>query len=451
MQIVLPPSGSVLKILGAARPAESGLRWMTYVLTCPVEGGVLAFHTLTRAMLLLSPEEFAAPDAVSALRSGWFRVPQTLNDRSYADRVRFVLKTMRKKPQHITSYTIFPTTDCNARCFYCYELGRSRIPMSEAVARKTAAYIAAHCGGESVQLNWFGGEPLCNSAAIDTICSELAAKGVAYSSTMISNAYLFDDALVQKAVSQWRLRRIQITLDGTETVYNRSKAFVYRDGRSPYRVVTDNVGRLLNAGISVKLRLNIDLHNADDLLLLAGRLHERFDGSKGLTVYTHALYSHTGSARRSRTAEERDLLCRKQQALQERLAALGLSGRHTLRRSLPTHRCMADSGGALTVLPNGELGLCEQYSEDHFVGHLDRPTLDGAVLRDFAVERPPLADCERCFFYPECIRLKQCSEQAECLAQTRARLRTDTLRAMQSTYDAWLKKETDEGEPPQVC
>ena len=138
MQIVLPPSGSVLKILGAARPAEGGLRWMTYVLTCPVEGGVLAFHTLTRALLLLSPEEFAAPDAVSALRSGWFRVPQTLNDRSYADRVRFVLKTMRKKPQHITSYTIFPTTDCNARCFYCYELGRSRIPMSEAVARKTA-------------------------------------------------------------------------------------------------------------------------------------------------------------------------------------------------------------------------------------------------------------------------------------------------------------------------
>ena len=112
---------------------------------------------------------------------------------------------------------------------------------------------------------------------------------------------------------------------------------------------------------------------------------------------------------------------------------------------------MADSGGALTVLPNGEFGLCEQYSEDHFVGHLDRPTLDGAVLRDFAAERPPLADCERCFFYPECIRLKQCSEQAECLAQTRARLRADTLSAMQSTYDAWLKKETDEGEPPQVC
>lgn len=55
MQIVLPPSGSVLKILGAARPAEGGLRWMTYVLTCPVEGGVLAFHTLTRALLLLSP------------------------------------------------------------------------------------------------------------------------------------------------------------------------------------------------------------------------------------------------------------------------------------------------------------------------------------------------------------------------------------------------------------
>ena len=47
MQTILPPSGNTIKILGKARPAEQGLRWMHYVLAEPVEDGVLVFHTLT--------------------------------------------------------------------------------------------------------------------------------------------------------------------------------------------------------------------------------------------------------------------------------------------------------------------------------------------------------------------------------------------------------------------
>lgn len=80
MQTILPPSGNTIKILGKARSAEHGLRWMTYVLAQPVEGGVLVFHTLTRALLLLTPEEYAAPDNPPELRSSWFRVPQEIED-----------------------------------------------------------------------------------------------------------------------------------------------------------------------------------------------------------------------------------------------------------------------------------------------------------------------------------------------------------------------------------
>lgn len=47
MQTILPPSGNTIKILGKARSAEQGLRWMHYVLAQPVDGGVLVFHTLT--------------------------------------------------------------------------------------------------------------------------------------------------------------------------------------------------------------------------------------------------------------------------------------------------------------------------------------------------------------------------------------------------------------------
>ena len=78
MQTILPPSGNTIKILGKPKPAEHGLRWMTYVLAQPVEGGVLVFHTLTRALLLLTrrsiPHRMQWPNcaaAGSAYRRRW--------------------------------------------------------------------------------------------------------------------------------------------------------------------------------------------------------------------------------------------------------------------------------------------------------------------------------------------------------------------------------------------
>ena len=113
---------------------------------------------------------------------------------------------------------------------------------------------------------------------------------------------------------------------------------------------------------------------------------------------------------------------------------------------------MADSDKALTILPNGELGLCEHYSEDHFVGHIDGDQLDSSVLQSFREEWPSIGDCNTCFFYPECIRLKACAEQRECFPEMREEERQKMLEAMLTTYDAWLTKEsTDEEDVPGIC
>lgn len=452
MQTILPPSGNTIKILGKARSAEQDLRWMTYVLAQPVEGGVLVFHTLTRALLLLTPEEYAAPDNLPELRDGWFRVPQEMNDQKYADQVRFIRRTMWKEPEHTTTYTIFTTTDCNARCFYCYEMGRSRIPMSAETAHKAAAYIAAHCGDEKVHLHWFGGEPLFNKQVIDIICTDLAEKGIVYESMMISNGYLFDGATVEQAVSHWKLKSVQITLDGTEEIYNRSKAFIYKDSKSPYQVVLANIQRLLDAGVSVHIRLNMDEHNADNLMELADELHERFGGKGKFSVYSHTLFEFAGSKAHIRAQEERRQLYQKQQRLRKKLDDCGIGASYYLRQKLRIRQCMADSGGSLTILPNGELGLCEHYSEDNFVGSLDGKASERSVIQSFREYWEPIEACKTCFYYPECIRLKKCAEQKECFEELRAEYKEHLLKSMQKTYNAWLKKEQiDEEEPHPDC
>lgn len=452
MQTIQPPSGNTIKILGRPKSSENGFRWMIYVLSQDVEEGVLLFHTLTRELLLMTPEEYADPDSTPELRDKWFRVPQELDDRKYADQVRFVRKTVQKKPEHVTNYTIFTTTDCNARCFYCYEMGRSRIPMSEETAHKSAAYIVSHCGGKPVKLGWFGGEPLFNKRVIDIICNDLADRGIEYRSNIISNGYLFDQETVRQAANLWKLTWVQITLDGTEEVFNRCKAFIYKDCPSPYQVVMANIGYLLDAGVRVHVRMNMDNHNAEDLFALAEELHERFNGKKNLTAYSHVLFEFWGSKEHVREEEERHDLYQKQQHLREKLMDYGLWSKVSLRKDIPTNHCMADSGKALTILPNGELGLCEHYTEDNFVGHIDREGLDARVVQSFREEWASIEACGSCFFYPECIRLKKCEEQRECFPEMQDKVRQDTLDGMEKTYAAWLRKEeAAEEEQQNIC
>lgn len=445
MQVIRKPSDNILKILGAPKADTGGLRWMTYVQALPVAGGVLLFHTLTRALLLLTEAEYATPQGIPALREQWFLVPEALADRAYADKVRFVLTALQKRPTHITGYTVFTTMDCNARCFYCFERGRPRTYMSAETAHRAAAYIAAHIGGETAQLAWFGGEPLLGREMIDIICADLAAAGVSYTSSMISNGYLFDADNVQRAVSHWKLRHVQITLDGTEAVYNRCKAYVYRDGRSPYRVVTDNIGRLLDADIAVTVRMNLDAHNAEDLLRLADALHARFAGRNKLRAYSHVLFEYAGRNAHPHNEDMRRSLYEKQRQLRERLRAYGLLQTRKLSGSLPANMCMADSGRALTVLPDGHLGVCDHYSEDNFVGHIGGGAPDAAVLRRFCARRQPTEACASCTFYPECIRLEKCTEQTDCFPALREDKRQSLLYAMQDAYAAWRQNVAADG------
>lgn len=452
MQIIQKPSGNTMKILGKPKASADGFRWMTYVLSREIEDGVLLFHTLTRELLLLTPEEYAEADAVPELREKWFRVPQKLDDRKYADQVRFVQTALRKKPKHIVGYTIFTTTDCNARCFYCFEAGGTRIPMTEETAHKAAAYMADHCGGKKIGIGWFGGEPLFNMPVIDIICSDLVAKGIEYNSSMISNGYLFDDAAVKQAVNLWKLNHVQITLDGTEEVYNRSKAYIYKDGKSPYQVVMANIGRLLNAGIGVTVRLNIDGYNADNLMLLADELFARFAGNKRFQVYSYPLYEFYGERARERTEETRSTLYEKQKSLTEKLKGYGIAERQRLNRSLKLNNCMADSGSHLTILPDGKLGLCGLHAHDDSIGHLDSEDFDTQLVQEYQERCDPIEACKTCVYYPECIRLKKCTELKDCLPEMRDVHRQNLLDGMQNAYISWQRKiETDEEENLPIC
>lgn len=413
-------------------------RLMHFVVRQPVEEGLLLYNVLTRAVVLLAPEEARTMEedaaAIPELIAKWFAVPLSFDDRNLAREVRAVGKMLEKRPKGITGYTILTTTDCNARCFYCYEKGRRRIPMTDRTARKAAEFILRNSPGEKIRFRWFGGEPLYNKRVISLICGLLRDAKADYASTMVSNGYLFDDETITEAVGLWNLKKVQITLDGTEEVYNRSKAFIQTEG-SPYRRVLENVHRLLKAGIRVNVRLNIDRHNADDLFDLADVLIAKYGGNELFTVYSHSLFE-TGTAESAVShsdAQRRDLF-ETRMRLQEKLRRGKIAVDQKLPEKLKLHRCMADSDASIVILPDGHLGKCEHYSDGHWFGDLDSAERDESVPEEFKRLREEIEACADCPFYPDCFRLTLCEEAAHCHPEEREEKLEEARQSLLSFY-----------------
>ena len=418
MKVISPANETVMQMLKTFRKPGTKYRKLKYLVDTEVEDGILLFNVFTRELVLFSKEEFENATENEYLRKNWFIVPEECQEKAYVDLVREFLKARQPKLDEITGYTIFTTTDCNARCFYCFELGRSRIPMSPETALKTAKYIKDHCNGKKVSLSWFGGEPLMNTEAIDIICNYLKAEGIEYKSRMVTNGYLFTDEIIQKAVNDWNLKKVQITLDGTEDIYNKIKAFVYKDV-NPYQIVIRNISALLDTDVQLAIRLNMDMHNAEDLLQLTQELSSRFDGKKNLAVYAHHLFKDNIPMAEQHTGEEWDLRVSAMKRIEKTLSEHGLTSKGGITNKLKVTHCMADSGSSITILPDGNIGLCEHHSEDGFIGHIDQGDFDQDVVKAFSETTPQIPECKNCFYYPSCIMLKNCSNSCICYPQYR--------------------------------
>ena len=427
--------------------AEQTYRPMYYVVEQPVDEGLLLYHTMTKALLLLTPEEAEIyktnPTALPQLIELWFLVPQSHDDRLLSRQIRDVAKMLEKKTGAITSYTIMTTTDCNARCFYCYEMGRLRTPMSEETAIRTADYIINHCKGEKVSIQWFGGEPLYNRSVISLICRRLKEAGIVYHSTMISNGYLFNDSIITEAKEEWLLEKVQITLDGTEQTYNRCKAYIYKDVNA-YRRVIGNIHKLQDAGIHVSIRLNIDMHNAENLSELADELQKEFTNPKGISVYLHALFEEVKGSKAIHDEKKRKFVFDQINDIESRLKDYGFTRPRSLNRKVKTNRCMADSDHSALIVPDGHIGKCEHYSDDHFVGHIGNEEWDALMIDNFRDTRDEIEACATCFDYPNCIWLKLCENSTNCYQEERDHKLNKLRQSMMRAYHKHKDQQEDE-------
>lgn len=385
-----------------------------------LEDDILLYNSLTCELIKLDDKE--KESQFQYLVEHWFYFSEDVDPYSFVKSLKMIYKEMNK-PKYIESirkYTIMTTMACNARCPYCYEAGCSMATLSPEMALDVAKFIRKHSIAYTpVWLSWFGGEPLLNTDAIKIICGELRKAEIAFSSSIITNGYLFSKQDI-KDINLWNLKSVQISLDGTNEIYKQTKNYIYND-EDPLDVVLQGISMLLKNDINVVIRLNVSRENVNDLKKLVEMLCGRYRQYKNFRIYTHLLFNEDRQEALSGNFEIRELL------KENDLYALTSIGRPNL-----LSYCMADNKHDIVITPRGDLTLCEHFSDSEIVGNI----YDGIVDLDTVKEWSKAYEsngCKSCCLYPRCTKIQKCP-LGECNDIERATMEYQIKSTMLSQY-----------------
>ena len=394
-------------------------RFLKYIIKLEIDDGILLYNNLTDELIFLDNKEFSEILAVKMKSSlyielvqKWFLVEIHFDDYKLCNELWNLKGSFQQsgagKMKSIEHYTILTTTDCNARCFYCYEKGRPKKYMSKATAEAVANYIANN-SSDNINFRWFGGEPLYNTQAIDIICAKTKQNGIDFKSTIISNGYLLNEDILNKCKYLWNVKLVQITLDGPKEIYNKTKAYI-NDDINPFDTVIKNIQQLLKNRIKIKIRINVGMHNFDSLFTLIDFIEKRFGTDPNLNIYAQLLFEDTYSSLSNQAVYDRGQIEKNFNNIEKYIADKKLDIKYSLDGYVRFNQCMADNDKAVVISPEGNLGKCEHFSESEFFGSVYCDNIDFQIIEKFKRRKEPDTNCMDCQLYPNCIRLEMCPD-----------------------------------------
>lgn len=246
---------------------------------------ILYFNGISRSMLLFKPQEHLFfqeqfqnlnnfiqnyPTLFEFLKSRFFIIENSLDEISYIKYLNHCAIFLNKDYR----ITINPTLECNFKCWYCYEShkkGKLSLDVQDKII-KHIEYVLENKLIDSIDLGWFGGEPLLYFSEIVypislKIKSLTTYYQIPFSNHATTNAYLINVDMIKK-FQEINLSSFQITIDGNERKHNLIRN---ENGNPSFKRIIKNVielcERLYNC--SIILRVNYDndtLKNIDSML-----------------------------------------------------------------------------------------------------------------------------------------------------------------------------------------
>jgi uncharacterized protein len=394
------------------------------ILVALADGSALLFNSRSRSLVLLSPDEVAL---YRTLAAGGAFAAKDVSDRLFLQALvgggHFVgaagdeLAQVRRDyeavraAKHSLTLTIAPTMACNFACGYCFQgLNKPSSKMSAEVEKDIIAFVKAKSELKSLNVVWYGGEPLMGKESIfrlsDILIAHCDKHKIAYSAGIVSNSYLLSVEVAAQLYSR-RVKWVQVTIDGDRETHDVMRPLV--SGRGSFDRIIDNIEATLDATpLSFNIRVNVGRRNIDQVsTLLDGFVAKKFAQRGGFNVYFAPIEASTpesGSAFEEKL--ERAEFNRKVLALEEKARKLGLAGTVSPPGGF-SGMCVAASNGGYVISGNGDVHKCWETAHDATkrVGTIFEPDkLGDSVNASVWQQWSPFdnATCTSCKILPMC-------------------------------------------------
>lgn len=200
------------------------------------------------------------------------------------------MESLKEQP---IEFTILPTTDCNLKCTYCFQgHDKEQLVMDDEKLNTVFECIKTMKSKENAKaaISLFGGEPLMqkNYSTVKKIFDFAENDNIEHISITTNGVDLhhYLDLFSEKIEL---ISCIGITLDGPESVHERLR--VSKNGEPTFNKILDNIEKVLEMGIDVFVRVNVDHNNVNYVRELISILDKRFSLFTEFSCYL-ALVTH---------------------------------------------------------------------------------------------------------------------------------------------------------------
>lgn len=321
-----------------------------------------------------------------------------------------------KNKRDYMSVTIIPTLECNCACFYCFER-QHHIRQEDSfdwnkVTDGILNYIEERLPYvKTLNIAWFGGEPLLKIKEIDNLSEKLIKLtkkyGVNYTASMTTNgtrlAHIPD---ICERLRKNKISNLQITLDGDEKHHNQTRKYA-NNGQGTFEEVIKAIKVLYSEKFKVSVRINLNKKNVSTISNVFDVLES--EGLKDVKLYFGQLldYSSGDSSKMYMDIEEfSNTLVLMYEMLKNREFSYGMDDHYPIA----ARPCMACRPDSAVIDCNGNIFKCRTQT-----GELDRKI--GNVLnlkmqtRREAIQEINWAEwspfdyhkCVECQFLPLCM------------------------------------------------
>lgn len=397
---------------------EGEYKVANYVISHEYNDSLLLYNLLTGALINYNSEIHTTEFLIKE----YFLILKDEKEYELIKKANLINRSIENTPKsNIRGYTILPTTACNAKCHYCFEQGCKKETMSYDTADKIVN-LYTKLEASPVEISWFGGEPLLGKDIMLYISDKIAKRDIKYSSTIISNGFLWNNFSEDEILNRLRIKHVQFTLDGMNEVHDNIKCI---DNCFEQTII--NMKYLLDLKINISVRLNVYEENLEELKKVVDFLAIRFKDYKNFRVYAHYIFKDWDGdgVKMADNFIELDTLIHNK--------FKNMVNRQNIK-IMRKNSCMADAfyPGQLVILPNGEFIRCHNMTTSPSIGNIDgEPDMKNLYYREL---REDIEECKNCSFYPTCQELKYCKSVIPCTPGYRKYKEYLTRRQIEELY-----------------